>query len=483
MGTTRKSVIYSVIANFGSIATSLILVVIVARWLLPAEIGAFAVAYAIFNLLEPLRQSQMIAYVVQAPVIDRGLMRSVTFVGWVTTACVLTAAIVIGLLLHGPLDTPQTGTLLLIMSVGYVLSTLCQPALAVLSREMRFGVITGVNVSGGIVKAAVTVLCLVAGLRSEALAIGIVAEIAVKLVLLFKVERDFAVPVPSWANTRDIWNFCLKFTGADFINRLSIATVDILVGSFLGLAAAGFYNRAAVLIRTMRSGIEGAIMPVAIASFAKTNRQDASFLRQDYLTGISLLTGVTWSALAFFIVAAEPLIMTIYGPRWQATIILSQVLSAGAFIFATTAMIPALFASIGKVESLFRRNMKIVIPRLLILSVTVQYDLITVALGELASLVIASIVNQALLRREFGIGLRALFGALWRSAVLAGLSSGGAVLVAMVPQVVVQPAPLRLIAAMAATGIIWLVVLMLVGHPLRAELVNAITKLRVRRAR
>ncbi len=479
MATTRKSVIYSALANFGSIGTSLVLVVIVTRWLEPAEIGGFAVAYAFINLLEPLRHAQMVAFVIKSEILDHALMRGVNFVAWVMTAAVLVIVGGIVAVLNGPMQTPEVGRLLAIMSTGFVATTLAQPALAVLSREMRFGLITSVDVAAGLMKAAVTIGLLYAGLRAEAMAWGIVAEMATKLALVFGVQRAYVFALPRWSNTRPIWDFGFKFTGAQLITRASIAASDIMVGRFLGLASAGIYNRATVLVRTLRSGIEGAVVPVAMAAFAKTNRDNRAQLTGDYLNAVSLLTGVTWSALAVFIALAEPLILTVYGPRWSATIPIAQVAAAGGMVFAATAMTPTLLASIGKVDSLFRRNMTVVVPRLAILAVTVQFSLMAVAWGAFASMVIAFLVNESLLRREFGITFRQLAAALWRSAVVAGTSALCSFGVLALPIVAGQSLLIQLAVALGATGVVWLATLLLVRHALLGELQNLLRRLRL----
>lgn len=478
MTTTRKSVVYSALANFGSIATSLVLVVVVARWLFPAEIGAFAVAYAVIALLDPLRQAQLIAYVIQAKTLNNAVMRGVSYVGWVATAFVVAVSIAAGFAMIGPFEMPEAGTLLLIMTGGLVASTIAQPAFAVLNREMRFGLITVVELAGAVTKAVVTIGMLMGGWRAEALAVGVLAEFAIKIAYVFTVERGYAFALPSREGSGPIWSFCLKLTGAQFLNRASISASDLLIGSFLGLAAAGIYNRSAVLVRTMRSGIEKAIMPVALAVFAKSNRKDRSLARSDYLTGVSMLTGVTWSALAVFIAIAEPLIMTAYGERWAATIPLAMVLAGGGILHATTAMVPSLLASIGEVDSLFKRNLMIQIPRLAILIVTVQYDLTTVVWGAFASMLIHFAVNQQLLVRQVDIGFGAMISSLWRSAAVASLSALAALLVLQTPILSAQSYPVQLVAGLGAAGVIWLTTLFALRHPLHDEFLGAIQKVR-----
>jgi O-antigen/teichoic acid export membrane protein len=476
MASTRKSVIFSVVTNLSSITTSLILVVIVARWLEPLEIGAFAVAYAIFSLLEPLRQSQLIAYVIQADAVNVRLMRGVTFVGLMTLLLVLAITAIIVGLLFGPLTSPQTGKLLAMMSPGFMVMTLVQPAHAVLMREMRFGFITSVDVSGGIVKAAVTIALLFMGLRAEALAWGVLAELCVRIAYLSRVDRSLTLVLPATRHTAAIWRFCTRFTGAQFLNRIPASASEILVGGFLGLTAAGFFNRSSKLVRTLRSGIESSVIPVAMAAFSKLKRDEDRLPKKEFLLGIALLTGVIWPALAVFVAVAEPLILTAYGPRWETTIPLARVLALAAMIDGASAMAPTLLASVGKVDLLFRRNLVILGPRLLILFVTVQIDLTAVVWGEVVTMAIMFAVTQSLLWREFGIAPVDLFRALWRSGVAAGVSALAAFGLLQVPQVASQSHPVQTLVALAFAGTILLASLFVVRHPLSIEIARLVRR-------
>ncbi|MEQ8409950.1 MAG: oligosaccharide flippase family protein [Erythrobacter sp.] len=482
MSTTRKSVALSTVSRFGSIATSLALVVFVARWLYPTEIGAFAVAYATFTLFDQVRLAQIPAFVIQAPNVDKSLMRSVQLVGWAIALTVLVMSAGVAALLVTAFDQPEVGYLLALMIPAYFISTLIQPAFGIINRQMRFGVVAGVEVSGALTKAAVTISALLAGFRAEALAFGVVAEIAVKLAYLSKVDPRLALARPSRGRVPEVWAFCTRFTGAELINRTSMALIEILIGSFLGLAAAGFYNRSAVLVRKLRSGIESAIVPVALAAFAKSNRENVDLARRDYLTGISLLTGITWPGLAVFIVLAKPIILTFYGERWEETIYLAQILSAGAIIHGVTAMAPALLASMGRVHSLLLRNLASAVPRLLILLATLQYDLPTVLWGLFASMLIHFAINQTLLWREARIGPSDLLKTLWRSSLLAVTSSAAPYFVLSIPAVSEQSSLMHLAWCVPVAGSAWLITLMLIGHPLKAEIMGALKRIRFVRA-
>ncbi len=470
MASTRKSVAYSTIANFGSQAMTLVLLIFSARWLYPAEIGAFAVAFSVILLLEPLREFQLIAYVIQAPAVDRMQMRRVQFVGLVVSLVGLMVCAGAALAMRVGFDKAVVGNLLLIMSVTFLIKPIAQPATAVLSREMRFGAIAAMKVSGVLIKVGLTIGLFLAGFRAEALAIGYIAEIACELAAVALVPREYRLPLPLVSGSRAIWSFCSRASGAQLMNRLSTSAVDLLVGSYLGLVAAGFFNRANSLVRAFRSGLESAIFPIAISVFAKANRADKSETRTAYLGAITLLTGISWSALGLFVVLANPLVHAAYGARWESIIPVSQVLALSGMVYAATALSQTLLASVGAVNALLKRETLIQIPRIAILFVTTQFDIMTVAWGTVASMVIALVVNQGLIGALTGMTYRDLGAALYRSAVLAGMTCAAAALSLMALEQVTSSPILLLAGSVPAAGITWLTCVFALQHPLREEL-------------
>jgi O-antigen/teichoic acid export membrane protein len=470
MASTRKSVAYSSAANIGSMLVSLVLMVIVARWLEPAEIGAFAVAYAVIAILEPLRQFKIIDYVIQAKDMDTEIMRSVQFGGLVTTGVVMVITLFAAVALQAGFGSQQVGVLLLVMAVSFPIKALAQPAIAVLSREMRFGTIAGIRITGMIFKAAVTIGALFLGFGAEALAFGIVAEIVCEIAAIAAVQRKFALPVPGRAHTGPIWNFCGKVSGAQLLNRSVSSSVDLVVGSFLGLAAAGYFNRANVLVATFRSSLEKAIAPVAIAVFAKNERIERSGVKTAYLSSLGLLTGVSWPALTLFIVLTEPIILLVYGDNWISIIPIAKVLAISGIVYAATALAQPLLASIGAVDVLLRRELYIQLPRIAILLIAVQFNLMAVAWGTVAIMAIITLVNQHMVGQQLGISHREYAAQLLPSVVITTACTLPTWLVTLLPaaQELGSIALLCIAAPVAATG--WLIAVWLVHPPLREEI-------------
>lgn len=469
MTSTRKSIAFSTVANFSSQAFSLLLLVVTSRWLFPAEIGAFAMAFAVIMLVEPLREFQLSTFVIKAKEIDRTLMRAVQFVGITVGAICLVGALLAAWVMRESFESPLAGELLALLSLSFVIRPISQPAVAVLSREMKFGFLARLRIFAAALKVALTIGLLMFGLRAEAMAIGYLAEVACDLAAIAKVDRTFRFPWPSPRNSREVWAFSARVSGAQALNRGASSIGDLMVGSFLGLAAAGYYSRGSSLVRAFRSGVEGAVLPIAIAVFSKAVRSSEQTPKHAYLAGITFLTGFGWPVLGVLAVAAHPLIVVAYGGRWLAVPPVVQVLALGGIIYLASTLTQTVLASIGAVKALVQREVFIQLPRLVLLFIGVQFGIVACAWAMTASMAVALLVNQHLVARELKTD--------WTDLLRALRPSAGVLLGTCLPTFAVKELASTLtesqiailLATLSAAGVFWLSSIFAVRHPFSEE--------------
>lgn len=466
----RRSIAYSTIASFGSQIISLALLVVTARWLFPAEIGAFAVAFSIIMVLEPLREFQLTTFIIQSKSIDLPTMRRVQSVGILAAAGGFVICNVAALILTAAFASPLPGDLLHLLSISFLIKPVAQPAIALLNREMRFGVLATIKLLAALLRLGTTIGLLLLGFGVEALVIGYLVEAACDLIAMKFVASPYRFPMPALSRSAAIWGFCLRLSGASFFNRASTSIGDLLVGSFLGLAAAGYYSRANSLVRTFRSSVDSAIVPIAVSAFSLADRTDRSATRTAYVNAMALLTGFSWPALGVLIVLAEPLIGVAYGPRWLSIVPVSQVLALGAIVYGATALAHVVLAAIGSADAILKRSVLIEVPRVVLMIGAVQISLMAVAWAFVVSMIVMLFVNYRVLAIHLNLGAKDMAASLWRSA-LVGFATvlcayGGALLgkgASDAPAII-------LLAGLIAAGIGWLAAIVTFRHPFEKEL-------------
>lgn len=459
--------IQSVLANLGQLAISLALVIIVSRILPPDEVGAFLMAYAVILLVLPLRDFQLQSYVIQCKEFGAEDQAQVSFAAWASSLSALviclTGAAVFVAFYPGEAIAPS----LLIMAMAFLIRPLSLPAMSLLARELNYGVISAIRLSSAIIRAAVTLGLLWGGIGVEALAWGVLAEGAVELCALLFLPVGKRVVTPVAKGSRKVFAYCAPYTGAHSLVTLSVALVPILIGGFQGLAMTAFFNRGRTVMQFFRSGVEGAIQPIVLSQFAQA-AADRSTLLQSYCRATGLLTGITWPALVWLIICAEPLSVALFGPEWAAVAPFAQFLSAGAVLYSATAFSQQLHAAIDQTRYLLWRDAILQVALILITLVAVQFSAIAVAKGFVIYAALGFVLHHALLRREIGLDLGRLLRATIASALVAMIC--GAASLALLHFAANDWEALSVTVMLAATGAFaWVAALAVTRHPLLAE--------------
>ena len=419
MTSVKKSLVLSSVSTFGNLAISLGLVIVVSRLLPPAIVGSYVVAFSIILLLEPIRELQLQSYIVLQPAIDRAIVGRVQFLSLVLSLLAILAAGIAALIVYRSFAFATVGNCLLIMAGGFLFKAWATPAQGLLQRARNFRALALVTLGTGLAKVAITLALVFRGWGAEALAIGQFAEYALQSTALAAVERDLRWVRPRTDGTREILRFCSQFGGAQLAGQFSAALDGVLIGSFQGVAAAALYNRGNRIIRTFRSGIESAVLPIALTEFSAA-REDRSLLREKYLLAVGALTGLSWPMLVAAIVLAGPLVLGLFGPEWGEAVYLAQILSIGAIIHAASALSQQLHGSAGEAALLLKRETYLSAFRIFLLMVTARISTAAVAYGFVLMLAVSFVVNQGLLRRSFGITAADFVRATWKSAIVSG---------------------------------------------------------------
>ncbi|MEP5936798.1 MAG: oligosaccharide flippase family protein [Erythrobacter sp.] len=476
MASFRKSLFLSNFATFGNLFISLALVVVVSRLLEPAEIGAFLIAFAVIMLIEPLREFELKSYIIVAETLDRSTMQAVRMVAWITAAAALVLCLIGSWVLSANYETPTPGNCLLIMCLLYATRTFSHPAEAILARDLRYGALAGVKIAGALVRAGVTLGLIWHGFGAEALAWGVVAEAATELLCLALVDVKMRWGWPGAKGTRQVWTFCAQLTGAQASTRVAAALEPLMIGTFQGLAMTAFYNRGNRLVRIFRSGIEQATLPIALSHFARAEG-DREAVKLAYLRAVGLLTGLSWPVLGAFIVLAEPMILTLFGQQWGASVGLGQILAIGGFFYAASALSQQVHAALGETAILMKRDAILACFRIAILIGTAFISTAAVAWGLVVVIAISQVVHVQLLSRSIALTYTELGQAVWKSAIV-GLSCAIGALIAVHALPFDLAAWQIVLASGAIVTAIWFASISLVKHTLYDEMIVILATVR-----
>ena len=146
----HRPIVFSFIDRYSVIVINLLMTMIVARLMTPDEIGVFVIGAAVVVLMESLRDFGVSAYLIQVQEITEGGVRTAF-----TATLILSLIFAIGIyLLAGPVarfyGDLRIVPVLHITAFSFLFGPFVAPNVSLLRRDLSFGSVALINVSGAI---------------------------------------------------------------------------------------------------------------------------------------------------------------------------------------------------------------------------------------------------------------------------------------------------------------------------------------------
>lgn len=330
-GKVTRGVAWTTGLHFISKAAELVFTAILARLLAPTEFGVAAAAIVFITFAKLFVEIGVGATIVQLPDLTRNDVRTGG------TLVLLSAAFFFGLTqlaapaiasLFGIAEVEGVLRLLafifLLQAVGVVPENLLVRRLKV-PRVMM--VETGARLLG---YGAVGSLCAWAGLSYWSLAIGALAEVAIKAVTLALMVRPPMLPMLHSESVRRVLTRGASFSVSRILNYVATSADKIIAGRFLGAAALGIYGRAYNLM-SIPADLYGRVGDRLVFPAMAACQHEPQRLRRAYLAGTAVTATLGIPMTVVLVLLAPEIITFLLGDRWLAVVAPLMVLAAASY--------------------------------------------------------------------------------------------------------------------------------------------------------
>jgi O-antigen/teichoic acid export membrane protein len=315
----RRSIPVSLASYATNQALRLAATVVLARLLVPSDFGLFALCSLAISLLSILNDLGVGPALVVARELDRRTRATA-----LTLMIVFSLVLAIVLMLLGPLvsdllDEPRLDELLFAIAGSLALSGPIWFHETTLQRELEFVKRFGTKLVQTVtyVVVAVTLAVLDAGVWS--LVIGHVASYVTYLGALVAVSPDRIRPGWDSVAARQLTRSSRGFLAQDALEYTQAHADAAAVIGFLGTAALGLYALAFRFGELTYIAIAQPIAQVTFPAFARMRARGEEW-RTSFTGVLRLVALLTFPIGAFFSAAAEPIVDTLFGPKWTASI-------------------------------------------------------------------------------------------------------------------------------------------------------------------
>lgn len=309
--------------------------VVLARLIVPAEFGRFAVATIAVEIGTLIVGAGLSNALVQRKVLDpahlqAGVALALSIGFLMTVGSVLVAVFVVD-----PVFGSRTGDLMILLAPMCLVSAVGSVPLAQLRRQLAFRRLSEIEIANTATRVVTSIGLAVAGMTGEALVLGVLAGSAIVTVIAL---ASAPPPLPHFRMrpARDLLDYALPMSLAS-LTWVGFSNVDYaVIGARLGAVQTGLYFRAYTIAVEYQSKLGMVMSQIGFPVLSRT----ADDAQMDHLHRqmVRLLTIALFPLLVLLAITAPTLVPFVFGPNWSAASTPVQVLALGG---AATVLIDA----------------------------------------------------------------------------------------------------------------------------------------------
>jgi lipopolysaccharide exporter len=301
-------------------------IVILARLIVPAEFGRYAVALIAQEVAYVIVAGGLSSALVQRKTLRREHLQSGMALGLLTGLGLAGLTLVAASVIVTPVFGARTALFVRILAPLCLLSALNTVPLATLRRELKFRRVSMIEVLGTFVRVTVALGLAIAGLGGEALVLGVIAG-ALSMTLSSWSSAPPPLPRLERKAARELLDYGLPASLAA-VSWVGFSNVDYaIIGARLGALQTGLYFRAYTLAVEYQGKLSIVMGQVGFPVLARTrNPAELAHLHRQM---VRLLTIVTFPLLVMLAIGAPVLVPFLFGARWTAAVVPVQILALG----------------------------------------------------------------------------------------------------------------------------------------------------------
>jgi O-antigen/teichoic acid export membrane protein len=472
MADLRRALLFASGGRYVVMGVNLASATVLARLLTPSEFGISVLGASLLGVAEAIRELGSIAYLVQQKDLTQGKIRTVFTVSLIVTLVMTIVLVMLSDSFARFYGIPELARYIQIVALGYAIAPFAHPIYAVLSRDMQFDKLAVLDTLTMLVNALASVILVLRGFSYIGLAWATVISAATWTLLGFYVGRDFSVYRPSLAEWRGVLAFGACGSATAVLYRSSESLFWLILGKILDTRAVGLCQRAVMLSQFPERVILAGIGAVALPAFSDHARHGRA-LKKAYLGALEHITAVQWPALILLAIMADPIVSLLFGPQWRDAIPIVQVFAVALMLNFPTALNYPVQVAVGAIRHTVPLAFAQTTVSLVVLTYAAQYGIRAVALSTFITVPFNVGLSVLVVRAHIPFPWREFAGAIMKSAVVAGFSAVGP-LVVIASRGTVGLSMLPIAIATSLSGVGWLAGLWLTRHPLFREVRNAV---------
>ena len=421
---TKKGLYWSFFNQFSNYGMQFCVGIVMARLLSPSDYGITALPGVFLAIAAVFQDSGMAGALIRKPEIEEKDY-STLFLYSIGMGILMYAALFFASpYIASYFETPVLTPLVRVTALTFLWGPITTVQYVILKRKLDFKTPTKISIATKIFSAIVGITMAYMGYGLWALVISGVLSGFLNLILIVWAVRWY--PRTGWSNEsfKYLWGYGNKMLASSLLETAYSNITPLFVAKYYSPADLGVYNRARNYAIMPSQNVTGVIQNVTFPVLSKMQDDDESLAR-NYRRMLKTTAFVVFPLMMILAGLARPLIITMITAKWEACIILLQLLCFSLMWYPIHSINLNLLQVKGRTDLFFRLEVIKKIIGLSILVVTLPLGLVVFCIGGIISSLVCLAVNTYYTGKLINVGylkqMRDLFPTFFLSLVLFGV--------------------------------------------------------------
>lgn len=288
-------------------------------------------------------------------------------------------------------NVPVLTPLIRVTALGFIYGPLGAPQAIILTRRLDFKTPTKISIVCKILSGVLGIGLAFYGYGVWALALSSMCAGVLGLLINWYVVRWY--PKTRWSHEsfKYLWRFGNKLMVSQLLDSIYSNISPILIGKYYSPSDLGVYNRAQNYADIPSKNIQGVISNVTYPILTKVQNDD--ILAHNYRRMLKVTAFVVFPMMMLLAGLARPLILIMITAKWEACIILLQIICFSMMWYPIHAINLNLLLVKGRSDLFLRLEIIKKVYGVVILAATLPFGLVVFCLGGVFSNIFGLLVN------------------------------------------------------------------------------------------
>ncbi|MGV8995256.1 MAG: lipopolysaccharide biosynthesis protein [Flavobacterium sp.] len=218
-----------------------------------------------------------------------------------------------------------------LMGLDLLFSSVTIVQLSILQRELKFKLLSIVQVVSAVVLTIVSIFLAYEGFGVMALAIKFILGNLVSMIMLFTFNPWLPKGFITKESFKKLFAFGSNVLLLGLVNNVFGNLNQVVIGKYFSSASLGFFNQGNMFKDNVVNTLNDTVMQVTFPMLAQL-QEDKERLKAGYKRIMQINTFTIFPLITILILTAEPLIIGLLGEKWRGSIIFLQVLGISGYV-------------------------------------------------------------------------------------------------------------------------------------------------------